>query len=63
MAPVAVEQQAPVLPPAPVRGPLEYKIAFNYGPKAYSKENEEKGSERHAPAAYPHYLPTWSPKT
>ncbi|GME29084.1 Taurine catabolism dioxygenase TauD/TfdA [Neofusicoccum parvum] len=63
MAPVAVEQQAPVLPPAPVRGPLDYKVAFNYGPKSYSKENEEKGSGKHAPAKYPHYLPTWPSTT
>lgn len=63
MAPVAVEQQKPDIPAAPVRGPLDYKVAFNYGPRSYQKEAEEKGSERHAPAKYPHYLPVWPSKT
>lgn len=29
------------------------------GPKAFSKELELKGTEKHAPTKYPNYLPVW----
>ncbi|KAH0612680.1 uncharacterized protein H6S33_009060 [Morchella sextelata] len=36
----------------------DYK-EISHGPKAFNKDVEIKGADGHAPAAYPHYLPTW----
>ncbi|KAI0483929.1 hypothetical protein GGR56DRAFT_611552 [Xylariaceae sp. FL0804] len=36
-----------------------YKEAFAQGPETTNYENELKGTEKHAPAAYPNYLPYW----
>ncbi|KAF2016905.1 TauD-domain-containing protein [Aaosphaeria arxii CBS 175.79] len=43
-------------------GTGEYKVPFS-GPKAYSKELELKGTDKHAGSSYPNYLPTWPSKT
>ncbi|KAL7275723.1 hypothetical protein RUND412_001306 [Rhizina undulata] len=32
---------------------------LDYGPENFKKEAETTGVEGHAPASYPHYLPTW----
>lgn len=44
-------------PEALIRDP--YK-GLPYGPKEYSKNIEENGSEDQPKASYPHYLPTWN---
>jgi sulfonate dioxygenase len=36
-----------------------YKEAAPGGPKVFKKELELRGTEKHAPAKYPNYLPTW----
>ncbi|KAF2665283.1 TauD-domain-containing protein [Microthyrium microscopicum] len=43
----------------PPTGPTQYSEAFVSGPKVYSKEAEEKGTETQPAAKYKHYLPTW----
>ncbi|KAI9700796.1 MAG: hypothetical protein M1836_002165 [Candelina mexicana] len=61
MAPALVEttQHAPL----PVtKGSGDYKEAFVSGPKNYSASAEEVGTENHAPASYPKYLPVWDPE-
>jgi sulfonate dioxygenase len=37
----------------------QYKEAAFGGPKVFQKELELRGTDKHAPAKYPHYLPTW----
>lgn len=61
MAPAVIEipQEAPISLP---KGPSDYKETFNAGPKNYRKETEEKGNEKHPPAKYQNYLPTWDPE-
>lgn len=36
-----------------------YKEASPAGPKTFKKEFELRGTEKHAPAKYPNYLPVW----
>ena len=63
MAPALVEPVVePVVEPASVgykSGIGQYKeVAFS-GPNAFKKELELRGTDKHAPASYPNYLPTW----
>lgn len=50
---------APAYPNASV-GPKE---AFIGGPQAYSRNNEEHGTEKQPPATHPKYLPVWDAET
>ncbi|KAI9838986.1 MAG: hypothetical protein M1819_004194 [Sarea resinae] len=59
MAPALTEPPVRLAEPASFKGVSEYKEAFNTGPTAYQKDAEEKGTDKHPPAKYPHYLPTW----
>lgn len=66
MAPALVESQTidATFNPAfrEVSGVGNYKEAYIGGPKAFSREIEEKGSESQPAASYPNYLPVWDPK-
>jgi hypothetical protein len=37
----------------------QYKEAAFGGPKVFQKDLELRGTEKHAPARYPNYLPVW----
>lgn len=55
MAPAVIET-----PPADYKsGVGAYKEFGLGGPKFFQKELELKGTEKHLPAKYPHYLPVW----
>ncbi|KAF1917116.1 hypothetical protein BDU57DRAFT_517608 [Ampelomyces quisqualis] len=41
----------------------QYKEPGNYEPKTFRKDLELRGTEKHAPARYPNYLPTWNNET
>jgi sulfonate dioxygenase len=41
----------------------QYKEAAFGGPKVFQKDLELRGTEKHAPARYPNYLPTWDNET
>jgi len=41
----------------------QYKEPGNSGPKAFRRDLELRGTEKHAPARYPNYLPTWDNET
>lgn len=59
MAPALVE---PVTEHATVgykSGVGQYKELGYGGPKSFSKDLELRGTDKHAAAKYPHYLPTW----
>lgn len=60
MAPAAIiETETKPQKSIPVTGTVDYKEAFNYGPRAFRKDVELQGTEKSAPAKYPKYLPTW----
>lgn len=61
MAPALVETAPAVQEPAVgyKSGVGQYKEASYGGPKNFKKELELRGTEKHAAAKYPHYLPTW----
>ncbi|KAF2130740.1 TauD-domain-containing protein [Dothidotthia symphoricarpi CBS 119687] len=40
----------------------QYKEAAFGGPKVFEKELELRGTDKHAPAKYPNYLPVWNEK-
>lgn len=55
MAPAIIE-----IPPTDYKsGVGAYKEFGLGGPKFFQKELELKGTEKHSPAKYPHYLPVW----
>jgi sulfonate dioxygenase len=55
MAPAVIET-----PPTDYKsGVGAYKEFGLGGPKFFQKELELKGTEKHSPAKYPHYLPVW----
>lgn len=61
MAPALVET-APAVEQPQVNfksGVGQYKEAAFGGPKVFKKELELRGTDKHAPARYPNYLPTW----
>lgn len=61
MAPAIVETtqvQEEVRLPAK-RIPEGFNKEFYRSKEEYSREAEEKGTERHPPASYPNYLPVW----
>jgi len=41
----------------------QYKEAAFGGPKVFRKDLELLGTDKHAPAKYPHYPPTWDNET
>lgn len=60
MAPAAIiETETKTQKNIQVTGTVDYKEAFNYGPKAFRKDIELEGTEKSAPAKHPKYLPTW----
>lgn len=59
MAPALVEEVTQQQPNGYKFGVGQYKEAGFAGPKAFSRELELRGTEKHAPASYPHYLPVW----
>lgn len=61
MAPALVDA-APAVQQADVNyksGVGQYKEAAFGGPKVFKRELELRGTEKHAPARYPNYLPVW----
>ena len=63
MAPGLVDPPQPVSSPVTQKDLTGPKEAFIGGPSVYSKDNEEKGTERHPPATHPNYLPIWDAET
>lgn len=59
MAPAIVELVVDQTTVGSRSGVGQYKEAAFNGPKAFKKEHELRGTDQHAPASYPHYLPTW----
>ncbi|CAO2650865.1 Nn.00g091620.m01.CDS01 [Neocucurbitaria sp. VM-36] len=61
MAPALVETASAVEQPHAnfKSGVGQYKEAAFGGPKVFKKELELRGTDKHAPARYPNYLPTW----
>jgi sulfonate dioxygenase len=41
----------------------QYKEAAFGGPKVFRKDLELRGTDKHAPARYPNYLPVWDNET
>jgi len=59
MAPALVEQVTEHAAVGYKSGVGQYKELGYGGPKTFSKDLELRGTEKHAAARYPHYLPTW----
>ncbi|KAH7117089.1 hypothetical protein B0J11DRAFT_469546 [Dendryphion nanum] len=59
MAPALVETVAPPAASYTKSGEGQYKELGYNGPKAFKAELELRGTEKHQPARYPNYLPTW----
>ncbi|KAH6869992.1 hypothetical protein BKA58DRAFT_338223 [Alternaria rosae] len=59
MAPALIEEVTEQTTVGYKSGVGQYKEAAFGGPKVFQKELELRGTEKHAPAKYPHYLPTW----
>ncbi|KAK7189171.1 TauD-domain-containing protein [Paraphaeosphaeria sporulosa] len=62
MAPALVEVPLPEATNYAKSGTGAYKDAFAAGPKHFKADAELKGTEKHPPAKYPNYLPTWTDK-
>jgi sulfonate dioxygenase len=63
MAPALVEEVTQHQSVGYKSGVGQYKEAAFGGPKVFQKELELRGTEKHAPAKYPNYLPTWANET
>lgn len=63
MAPALVEQITEQPAVGYKSGVGAYKEAAFGGPKAFRKDLELRGTDKHAPAKYPHYLPVWNNET
>jgi sulfonate dioxygenase len=63
MAPALVEEVTKHQSVGYKSGVGQYKEAAFGGPKVFQKELELRGTEKHAPAKYPNYLPTWANET
>lgn len=59
MAPALVEEVTQHQTVGYKSGVGQYKEAAFGGPKVYQHTLELRGTDKHAPAKYPHYLPTW----
>ncbi|KAF9737859.1 hypothetical protein PMIN06_004305 [Paraphaeosphaeria minitans] len=62
MAPALVEVSLPEAINYAKSGTGAYKDAFAAGPKHFKADAELKGTDKHPPAKYPNYLPTWTDK-
>lgn len=63
MAPALVEEVVQQQTVGYKSGVGQYKEAAFGGPKVFRKDLELRGTDKHAPARYPNYLPTWSNET
>jgi sulfonate dioxygenase len=67
MAPSLVETET--LPVRSATSTLKAKVSEGFNKEFvglsnnYDPNNELKGSEKHAPASFPHYLPVWDNET
>jgi sulfonate dioxygenase len=59
MAPALVEEVVEQQTVGYKSGVGQYKEAAFGGPKVFRKELELRGTDQHAPARYPNYLPVW----
>lgn len=59
MAPALVESVVEQATVGYKSGVGQYKEAAFGGPTVFKKELELRGTDKHAPASYPNYLPTW----
>jgi sulfonate dioxygenase len=59
MAPALVEEVVQQQTVGYKSGVGQYKEAAFGGPKVFQRELELRGTDKHAPAKYPHYLPVW----
>jgi hypothetical protein len=59
MAPALVEEVVQHEVVGYKSGVGQYKEAAFGGPKVFQKDLELRGTEKHAPARYPNYLPVW----